>query len=172
MQIRRAHESDAPALARVHVDSWQVAYRGLVPDSHLQRFTYKRREDAFRKSLATGAEETYLIEDQGAALGILTVGACRDADIDTALVGEIWGIYVSPAHWRAGIGKRLLDEGESILGSRGYALAVLWVLAGNAQARAFYEATGYRTDGAAKTVHLSARLEAVRYLKSLVPGGP
>jgi hypothetical protein len=41
MEIRPARVNDAPALGRVHVDSWRAAYRGLVPDSSLQAFTYE-----------------------------------------------------------------------------------------------------------------------------------
>jgi len=41
MNIRRAQVDDAPKLAQVHVDSWQVAYRSLVPDSFRQEFTYQ-----------------------------------------------------------------------------------------------------------------------------------
>ncbi|MEE8391259.1 MAG: hypothetical protein V3S14_10765 [Anaerolineae bacterium] len=36
---------DAPALARVHVDSWRTAYRELVPESYLQGFSYQWREE-------------------------------------------------------------------------------------------------------------------------------
>lgn len=37
MIIRQANLSDARAIATVHVTSWQVIYRGLVPDS-IRRF--------------------------------------------------------------------------------------------------------------------------------------
>ena len=107
MNIRRAQESDAPALAKVHVDSWQAAYRGLVPDSVLQGFTYQGRTERFWQSLATGSEETYLVEEDGSVMGFLVLGTCRDSDLNVDCTGEIWGIYISPDHWRKGLGKML-----------------------------------------------------------------
>jgi ribosomal protein S18 acetylase RimI-like enzyme len=170
LNIRRAQVNDAPTLARVHVDSWHVAYRGLIPDSFLQGFTYQRREEAFRQSLTANSEETYLIEDDdhaGKAVGILTIGASRDADLDPSRTGEIWGIYIIPDYWRRGVGARLVQEAGRMLRSRGYRDVVLWVLEGNANARRFYEAMGFRPDEAFKILELGKPLKAIRYKKAL-----
>jgi len=167
MNIRRAQVNDAPKLAQVHVDSWQVAYRSLVPDSFLQGFTYQKRENAFRQALSANLEETYLVEDNDRAIAILTIGASRDADLDGSCTGEIWGIYIVPDHWRRGIGTRLVQEAERMLLSRGYRDIVLWVFEGNTDARRFYEAMGFCVDGAFKTLELGESLKAVRYKKSV-----
>jgi ribosomal protein S18 acetylase RimI-like enzyme len=167
MDIRPARVDDAPALARVHVDSWWAAYRGLVPDSYLRRFTYEWREGCFREALATGVEETYVIERSEEIVALLTIGAARDPDLDARRTGEIWGIYISPDHWRRGIGSRLAQEAERILRSRGYERAVLWVLAANQQARRFYEAMGFSFDGQSKDIDWGTVLKAVRYAKVL-----
>jgi len=169
MRIRRAQESDAPSLAKVHVDAWHAAYRGLVPDSFLEGFTYQRKADRFRQALAADSEETYLVEENGNAMGFLTLGPCRDPDLDMGRAGEIWGIYISPDYWRKGLGKRLVEEAESMLQSRGYQEAVLWVLEGNQPARRFYEAMGFRPDGGTKDVSLGTALKAVRYRRALAP---
>jgi ribosomal protein S18 acetylase RimI-like enzyme len=171
MEIRPAGVDDAVALARVHVDSWRAAYRGLVPPSSLDAFTYGWREEAFRASLAAGEEETYLVRAEGQTVGLLTIGAARDADLDTARTGEIWGIYISPDHWRRGIGRALAREAESMLRSRGYEDAVLWVLEDNPQARAFYEAMGFALDGQTMELDWGTPLTAVRYRKALSPAG-
>ena len=172
----RAQASDAPRVARVHVDSWQVAYRGVVPDSFLEGFTYAKREDAFRRSLAENLEETYLLEDEDAtassderAVAILTVGPSRDDDLDVKEVGELWGIYIVPDRWRQGIGTRLVREAEGMLRARGYREIVLWVLEGNMDARRFYEAMGFEPDGASRIVELGEPLPAVRYRKAVEP---
>jgi ribosomal protein S18 acetylase RimI-like enzyme len=165
MDIRPATVNDAPILARVHVDSWQVAYQGIVPDEFLRGFTYERREEAFRKAIEAGTEETYLAEEAGQAVGILTIGPSRDDDLDAVTCGEIWGIYLSPACWRHGFGTRLFREAERMLLGRGYQKLVLWVLEGNGSARAFYEAMGFRLDGASKVANLGKPLNVVRYAK-------
>lgn len=171
VKFHRATVDEAAALARVHVDSWHAAYRGLVPDSVLQRFTYEWRTERFRESLAAGSEETYVIEVDGRVAGFLTLGNCRDSDADPARTGEIWGIYLAPQYWRRGIGTRALQAGERVLRSRGYEEATLWVLEGNEQARGFYEAMGFQLDGGTKEVELGIPLKAIRYRKKLTQGG-
>ena len=167
MNFRRAQANDAPKLAQVHVDSWQAAYRGLIPDSFRQGFTYQKRESSFRQALSANLEETYLVEDNDRAVAILTIGASRDADLDNIHTGEIWGIYIVPDYWHRGIGTRLVQEAERMLLSRGYRDIVLWVFEGNTDARRFYEAMGFCVDGAFKTLELGKSLKAVRYKKSV-----
>jgi 3-methyladenine DNA glycosylase AlkD/GNAT superfamily N-acetyltransferase len=133
---------------------------------------YERRAARFREQLAghgletgPGKEETCVAERGGEVLGFVTLGACRDADVDPQRVGEIWGIYLAPQHWRQGAGSRLCRFAEQLLASRGCFEVKLWVLAGNDRARRFYEAMGFVADGAVKVLDLDAALEAVRYGK-------
>ncbi|MFC1525913.1 GNAT family N-acetyltransferase [Candidatus Latescibacterota bacterium] len=138
-----------------------------MPESHLQSFTVESRIGPFRQSLASGAEQTYVAECDGQVVGFLTVGDCRDADVDTQTTGEIWGIYLSPDYWRKGIGTSLSRYGEGLLRSRGRAVATLWVLEANDQARRFYEAMGFAPDGVTRQVDLGSPLTAIRYRKDL-----
>jgi ribosomal protein S18 acetylase RimI-like enzyme len=167
LEIRPATTADAPALARVHVDAWQVAYRGLVPDIMLQAFTYEYREERFRRSLAAGAEETHVVELEGEVVGLLTIGIARGPDLERQCTGEIWGIYISPRYWRRGFGSRLVAVAQQMLQQRGYENVVLWVLASNSRARRFYEAMGFAPDGHSKEIDLGKSLQAVRYAKRL-----
>jgi ribosomal protein S18 acetylase RimI-like enzyme len=167
INFRRATPDDAPELAKVHVASLNKAYRGVVPDSHFRDFTIETRTERFRESLATRSEETYVAEQDGDVLGFLTLGEYRDPDVSRESTGEIWGIYLAPQYWRKGIGRLLSQKAETILASRGHSEATLWVLERNDQARQFYEAMGFRTDGATKEVNLGALIPAVRYRKKL-----
>ena len=74
---------------------------------------------------------------------------------------------VAPPHWRKGIGMLICQHAEHFRRGRGCALAALWVLKKNDQARRFYEAMGFEVDRASKTVSPGAPLEAVRYRKML-----
>jgi len=172
MKIRCATPHDADALARLHIDSWRSAYRGLVPDSHLDNLNYDRRAQRFHESLAGHSEETYIAEQDSEVFGFLTLGRCRDEDLDREVTGEIWGIYLAPEHWGKGIGGLLCRYGERILRSRGYRIATLWIFAGNDQGRRFYEAMGYKADGARRTLNPGAPLEAVRYRRELKDAEP
>jgi ribosomal protein S18 acetylase RimI-like enzyme len=173
MNLRRAALNDAPALARVNAAAWQAAYRGIVPDSYLQRFTVEQRTGRFTELLAADSgetcAETHAAESNHEIVGFLILGRCRDPDVDRKTTGEIWGIYVSPEHWREGVGRLLCQQGQSILAGRGYSTVTLWVLEANQEARMFYEAMGFRPDGANKELRLGAAVKAVRYRKQLEP---
>jgi len=112
-------------------------------------------------------QEGFVATDRGEIVGFLTIGACRDEDVDRATTGEIWGIYLAPSYWRKGIGRFLCGQAEKMLASRGFSVATLWVLEKNVQARRFYEAMGFAADGVTKEIDLGARLVAVRYSKRL-----
>lgn len=173
MDIRRATPDDAEALAKVHIDSWRSAYRGLVPDSHLAELDYERSARRFRQPGAGLDEETYVAEQDGEVLGFVTLGPCRDTDVDGDTTGEIWGVYLAPEHWRKGIGTRLCRHAEHVLRSRGCATVTLWVFDANASARRFYETMGFEPDGASKMLNPGTPLKAVRYHKAWGdPGAP
>lgn len=163
--LRSAIPDDAPTMAAVHIAAWRAGYRGLVPDSFLAALDQDRRTERFREFLESAVGDAYIIESDSEPVGHLTIGPCRDADLDERTTGEIWGIYLAPEHWRRGIGAQICRSAERILGTRGFGPIVLWVFEGNASARRFYEAMGYTPDGATRVIEVGASLPAVRYRK-------
>ena len=159
-------------MAAIHVASWRTAYRGLVPESFLSALDHGRRTERFRAFLDSGSGETYIIEQNDEAVGHLTIGPCRDDDLDERTTAEIWGIYLFPAHWRRGIGTQVCRQAEEMLRARGFGRIVLWVLEGNNHARRFYEAMGYTINGRTKVIEVGTPLPAVRYSKKMDPAAP
>jgi hypothetical protein len=51
MSIRSAVPQDATRIAEVHVASWRVAYRGLMPDNLLQQLDAESRANVWRELL-------------------------------------------------------------------------------------------------------------------------
>ena len=47
MLLRPAEPVDAMAVARVHVRSWQVGYRGLLPDAYLDGLRAEERAERY-----------------------------------------------------------------------------------------------------------------------------
>lgn len=164
--IRPATVEDAIALGALHVRTWRAAYQGIVPDTVLNRMSETQRQAHFEQAIATQQEETYVLEKGSEIVGFLTLGAARDADLAPHSTGEIWGIYISPNHWRQGLGSRLVSYAEQLLRDRAYDQAVLWVLAENQTARVFYEAWGFRPDGQTKQIPWQPPAIAIRYYKS------
>lgn len=64
-------------------------------------------------------------------------------------------MYVTPEHWRHGVGQQLWDESAKRLHGAGFTEATLWVLRANSGARAFYGSNGFADDaGIERTVRL------------------
>lgn len=167
MEIRPATPRDAPAIAAVHVAAWQTAYRGLVPDDVLDRLDAERRAADWAVILGDEHEQHLLLEDEGHVCGFVSCGPARDGDLDPLRTGEIYAIYVAPADWRRGIGRRLCAAAIGTLQSAGFREIKLWVFDGHAPARRFYEALGFQPDGARRVETRGVPLTVIRYRRAV-----
>ena len=148
MICRDAVIEDARGIARVSVAAWQAAYSGLMPAAYLAGLD----ADAALPRVEHGLRahpSALVLEQDGDILGFSWYGASRDPDAGTA-TGEVMAINLHPASWRRGFGRDLLRETLQRLRGQGFSEATLWVLHGNARARQFYEAQGWRLDGVEK----------------------
>ena len=146
--IREAVLADAAAIAPVHVRSWQRAYRGLMSDSLLDGLDVGQRIEHWASILSTPNEGARLVvEVDGVVVGFLVATRASPSSPDCA---EVFSIYLDPDHWRGGLGARLLTAGVAALRAPGPLPVVLWVLDGNDGACRFYEAQGWRADGASR----------------------
>lgn len=147
--VRTATRDDAPAIAGVHVRSWQVAYRGLVPDSILNGLSVEQRRTIWHQLLANNDGIFTLVAECNAELvgfcSIATPSRDEDASEETC---EVTAIYVAPSAWRAGIGRSLLSTALDEVRQDGWREVTLWVFAANAGARAFYDGFGFVPTGA------------------------
>jgi ribosomal protein S18 acetylase RimI-like enzyme len=163
--VRPATPGDAEAIARVHVRTWQGAYRHVFPAGELASISVEGREGYWRRVLADSTG-VLVSEVDGEVAGFASVGSSRDADGEG--VGELFAIYVEPAHWDAGVGRELAFAADESLRALGFDEATLWVLEDNPRARRFYESGGWRLDGATRTgTHLGLETREVRYRKAL-----
>jgi GNAT superfamily N-acetyltransferase len=161
--IRPATLEDSAALAEAHVRSWRAAYRGVVPDAYLDALSVEGCAARWRNALRQGQRDVAVCEVDGALVGFVSVEPSRDADCNPG-TGEVVAIYIDPAVWRRGLGRRLMDWAKDVARRRGWQRLTLWVLRDNAQARAFYEAAGFHLDGAARDHDFSGTPVAeVRY---------
>lgn len=138
--IRAGEPADAEALAHLHLDVWDDAYTGLMPQQVLddRRSDVDRRVELWREILA-GDGPTWVAEGPDGLVGFASAGTGRDNDVDTEL--ELKALYVRAAWWDTGVGYALFRQA---VGDRA---AYLWVLAANDRAIRFYERQGFRLDG-------------------------
>ena len=150
-EVRAATPDDAHAIATVHVASWQVAFRGLVPDDVLDDLSVSDRARiwADRLTAATPRTGTVLVVDGTDVLGFASTGPARDV-VDDPAAGELYRIYLDPSAWDRGHGRRLHDGALDRLRIDGFTHAVLWVLEANERALRFYRRRGWVPTGGTK----------------------
>jgi ribosomal protein S18 acetylase RimI-like enzyme len=171
--VRRAVLPDAPAIAAVHVATWQDAYAGLLPDNFLAGLVAEEWAQRWRERLSAPVPGifTLVFESGGRVRGFASGGPDRHGHTG----GEVFAIYVDPGCQGLGAGRRLMSAAVRLLAEAGFAEARLWVLAGNQPARGFYEAQGWRPDGVEKEWtydrDTGRSLPEVRYVRSLDPAG-
>jgi len=151
----------------MHIRARQVAYRGIVPDAHLDGLDVAERAARYDfDAAAPGSPETWIAVDGDDVVGFVTIGASRDEDLHG--LGEVCSLYVAPDRWRSGAGSALLARAEGLLRDAGFNEAHLWVLEDNNRARRFYERVGWKFDGVRKVVETGGRpLAKVRYRKAV-----
>ncbi len=147
--MRAATPEDAAAVADVHVRSWQVGYRGLLPDEYLDALRPEDRMTRYRFGATDSSLPTTLVATaDGVIRGFVTAGPSREDDVTC---GEVHALYVDPTTWGLGVGSRLISEARTHLSLRGFKTAVLWVLLGNDRAERLYRRDGWLSDGSRRT---------------------
>jgi GNAT superfamily N-acetyltransferase len=138
IELRSALQEDALAVANVHVRSWQVGYRGLLPQEYLDSMQPEERAAryTFGHSDPTKAMTTVAVVDN-AIQGFVTIGPR----------GHLMALYVDPDAWGRGLGRTLIADARRQLAARDERDAYLHVLDGNVRAERFYTADGWRPEG-------------------------
>ncbi|MGL3807842.1 N-acetyltransferase family protein [Paeniglutamicibacter sp. R2-26] len=142
-EIRRAAPEDVKATLGMKLRAWRETYKDQRPESFFSaaEARMEAEEDWWTRGLAQGAELWIATDGQSNIVGVAGGGPAADDDADTGVGIELQLLYVLGDHHGTGLGQRLL---ETVLTGRD---AVLWVLEGNARARAFYARHGFVADG-------------------------
>lgn len=145
--IRPARLEDAQALSETATEAWRLGFRGIVPDRIDPRAAWAPERVAARLRGEAGDGSTILVAElAGEVRGLVTLGPSRDRDARRR-DGEIVALYVHPDKWRAGIGRMLVEAALDALAAS-HDEALVWTLAESPRNLAFYEALGFRRDGA------------------------
>jgi ribosomal protein S18 acetylase RimI-like enzyme len=146
MFLRDARPADAAGIAAVHVRSWQVGYRGLLPDEYLDALEPQERAQHYTLGDPDPFMPATIVALEAETIcGFATTGPSRDDDDDAT--GELFALYVDPDRWGLGIGRTLLREARARMAQQGFEQAILWVLVGNERAERFYRIDGWGPNG-------------------------
>jgi ribosomal protein S18 acetylase RimI-like enzyme len=142
--VRAARASDAPAIARVLVDSWRSTYGGIIAQSYIDGMSVESQTKRWQRRLSEPkvlATTVVVDDDGGVVVGFAAGGPIRERcdDFDA----ELYAIYVAADAQGRGLGRQLLTEWARRASSQGFRAAIVRVLTANS-ARAFYERLGGR----------------------------
>lgn len=166
-RIRPAAVRDAAGIARVQVETWKSAYRGIVPDDYLGKLCTDQKETSWRMILSGEAQENhptpgctadreplpvsrahaatadsfhFVAEQDGRIVGFAVGGPERSSDPE--FPGELHAIYVLQEHQGRGLGRRLAGSVAYTLLDRGYRSMMVWVLRDNPWKRFYFSIGG------------------------------
>ncbi len=140
--IRLATPTDATAIAQVRVMSWRTTYRGMIPAAYLEAMKVEDSAALWSRVLtaAPNTTSTFVAEADG-----LVVGFASGLMLPEPRLGfdaELSAVYLDREYQRQGIGQRLVARVATAQQSHGATGLIVWVIAGNKGARAFYERLG------------------------------
>jgi GNAT superfamily N-acetyltransferase len=139
--LRPAGAGDAPAIARLHAESWRRHYRGAYADAFLDGDVLADRLAVWHQRLSTPDPQrvTVVAENDGAVIGF----AHAVVDEDPAWGALLDNVHVAHDHKRLGIGTLLMAASARVAVERARLPRLyLWVLEANVAAQAFYRARG------------------------------
>ncbi|WP_373537860.1 N-acetyltransferase family protein [Microcoleus sp.] len=143
MIVREAKIADAPAIARVNLDTWRTAYRKFLPADYLAQLSYQKRENNWQEILSnvknTGDFVCVAENDSGQIVGFAAGGCERTGKY--AYQGELFAIYILEEYQRQGIGQQLVRAVVTKLTESSLNSMLVWVLGDNSACK-FYEFLG------------------------------
>jgi len=140
--VRRAQIQDTDAISRIHVDTWRITYRNIIPSKILDGMSYGRSKEMWDNRLIDDEDPTAVFvaeAETGALVGFVSCGPARGPK--QGYDGEIYAIYVAPRSQRMGVGRMLVLAAVRDLRARGFESMVGWVLGEN-PFKKFYESLG------------------------------
>lgn len=140
--IRSARIGDEQGIARVRVETWRTAYRGIVNEAHLNNLSVDMIAEQFADVLGDEQEpyELFAAEtEQGEVVGFALAGPEKSGRTD--YTGEVYAIYILEDCQGSGIGRRLMGAAAEALQKKGFGSMLVWILTDNPH-RQFYEKLG------------------------------
>jgi L-amino acid N-acyltransferase YncA len=140
--VRKAKVDDAEWIAKVRVDTWRTAYKGILTEEFLSNMSSDQSRHMWETILLDpkSQDAVYVAEDSSKhVVGFVSCGPYRDND--PLYKGEIYALYVLQEGQKRGIGRQLMQAAVTSLKNRGFNSMIAWVLADNPSSQ-FYERLG------------------------------
>ena len=140
--FRQGGAADADAIASIHTQSWQSAYRGqgILSDAYLDGAAQADMQAKWhaRMTAPVAGQHVWCADLDGLTVGFL----CALLHDDTPWGALVDNLHLLPAARGHGVGKRLMGEAARWAAAQGVAQLHLLVYEANTAAIGFYEALG------------------------------
>jgi ribosomal protein S18 acetylase RimI-like enzyme len=173
----------------LQVASWRAVYGGLLPGEVVEGLGGEEAREQFRsqwtaalESPPTSRHRLVVATDEesgtapeasvegggGRRAGVRTVtgfaafGPAGDPDLWPATDAEVFALHVDPERVRQGHGSRLVNACVDTLVEAGFTTVHVWVPEEENALRSFFEASGWRPDGARREIDMGRLLPMVR----------
>ncbi len=166
--IRPATLRDARAIAEIHAGAATTKQAEGTAGPNVNAPTIDRQQVFWREAIEFGEPQLQVACDGDAVVGFVGFDRSRDKGTPPT-TGEIWAIYVSPAHWDRGAGLALWDAAREGLLEEGCSSVSIWIALGSERAIRFHELAGFKRElSSARTVPaFGARVEEIRLKRKL-----
>ncbi len=162
IKIREGVRSDAAEIARVHEDAWRSTYQGIIPHLHLAKIIIHRGPAWWARTLRRPGSGLLVLSFDGKVQGYVSYGAARIAP--NSRTGEIFELYLAPTFQGMGFGKMLFLAAKRALELKGRRSLVVWALAENEAACAFYGRLGGKRSATAPEHYGNVTLSRIAFL--------
>lgn len=165
INIRLAVPADALDMAEIHMRSWEVAYKDIIPMDYI-REKNATRSALWQRIVTDKNTSKYVIRIGEKTVGFMDIAPSRDDDANDNIY-ELHGIYLHPDYYRQGIGTQAIQVAFDKAHSIGKTVMTLWVFAENSSSIRFYEKCGFAADGNAKMLDYGKSIKCIRMSRSL-----
>ena len=164
--IRPAQEGDDRAIANVHAQASRAAYESIAANG--QALSLDKRVAFWRDAIEYGEPLIQVATHGGQVIGFVGYDRSRDPK-SKPTTGEIWALYVDPAHWARGAGLALWDAAREGLAEEGCTEVTMWIPLCNDRALRFADHAGFKRElASAKTALMGGvKIEEIRLRRKL-----
>lgn len=141
--VRAATAEDAAAIARIHVESWQSTYAGILPDEVLLNLNSAQHEARWWRHVLGRFRRNHFVyvaevADSG-VVGFASAGPSRNSGLP--YLAEVYTIYLRDDYHGRGIGRQLFASAVAGAQETRGPSVIVWCLSQN-PSRYFYERLG------------------------------
>jgi len=146
VKIRKAVVTDVTDIVKINIKTWKIAYKGIVPQAHLDSLSINDKLPRWTKrikNLKENKNEIFVAEISninGKELIGFSLGGPSHFE-DFKIDGDLHAIYVLPKYWKQGIGTLLFNAIIKSFLNKQYKTMVIWALKKNSACE-FYKNMG------------------------------